>query len=56
MPQKREPLPEADALDQAQPVGDEPEPEPLTDDPEVPEADALEQRQPVPLDEDDTPR
>jgi hypothetical protein len=53
---EREPVPEADAREQETPVIDEPEPEPVTDDPEVPEADALEQRQPVPLDEDDEPR
>jgi hypothetical protein len=56
MPPRRDPVPEADALDQATPVEDEPEPEPLTDDPEVPEADALEQREPAPVDEDDAPR
>ena len=53
---EREPVPEGDAREQATPVGDEPELEPVTDDPEAPEADALEQRQPVPLDEDDEPR
>jgi hypothetical protein len=52
----RDPVPEADALEQEAPVTDEPEPDPVTDDPEAPEADALEQREPVPLDEDDEPR
>ncbi len=46
-------VPEADALEQSQPV------EPTEDadephlDPEVPEADALEQSQPVPLDDEE---
>ncbi len=53
---EREPVPEADALEQETPVIEEPEPDPVTDDAEVPEADALEQREPVPLDEDDAPR
>jgi hypothetical protein len=50
-------VPEADALEQRTPVGDddgEPE-EPVIDD-EVPEADALDQARPVPMDEDDEPR
>ena len=56
MPPPREPVPEADALDQATPVTDEEEPEPMTDDPEAPEADALEQREPAGVDEDEDPR
>jgi hypothetical protein len=43
-------VPDADAAEQAQPVDEAPEPEPLTSDPEVPEADALEQAQEVPAD------
>jgi hypothetical protein len=56
-------VPEADALEQRQPVLEPdapeelPEPELLPEiDLEVPEADALEQAMPVPFDEDDTPR
>ena len=56
MPERREPVPEADALEQETPLTDEPEGDPVSDDPEVPEADAIEQHQPVPLDEDDEPR
>jgi hypothetical protein len=56
MPPRREPVPEADALEQATPVDDEEQPEPLTDDPEAPEADALEQREPAGVDEDEAPR
>jgi len=53
---EREPVPEADALEQQQTVVDEPEPDPDLDDPEAPEADALEQGEPVPFDDDDAPR
>jgi hypothetical protein len=53
---ERDPVPEADALEQQTPVTEEPATDPVTDDPEVPEADALEQGEPVPLDEDDAPR
>ena len=50
-------VPEADALEQRQPVLEPDEPEQLPQiDVEVPEADALEQAMPVPFDEDDTPR
>jgi len=56
MTSEREPVPEADALEQQQAVVDEPEPDPELDDPEAPEADALEQGEPVPFDEDDAPR
>jgi hypothetical protein len=53
-------VPEADALEQSQPVMEPDEPEPPEELPqidlEVPEADALEQAMPVPFDEDDTPR
>jgi len=51
-------VPEADALEQRQPVLEPDGPEQLPDeiDVEVPEADALEQAMPVPFDEDDTPR
>jgi hypothetical protein len=50
-------VPEADALEQRQPVLEEDGPEqPPEIDVEVPEADALEQAMPVPFDEDDTPR
>ena len=38
--------------DDDRPVEDEPEMDPVSDDPEVPEADALEQAQPVPEDEE----
>jgi hypothetical protein len=50
-------VPEADALEQRQPVLDPDGPQQLPEiDLEVPEADALEQAMPVPFDEDDTPR
>jgi hypothetical protein len=53
-------VPEADAVEQRQPLdeGDDPEQVPEIDelDVEVPEADALEQARPVPFDEDDAPR
>jgi hypothetical protein len=50
-------VPEADALEQAQPVLAPDGVEQLPEiDVEVPEADALEQAMPVPFDEDDTPR
>ena len=52
-------VPEADALEQRQPVleGDEPDAEQVPEiDLEVPEGDALEQAMPVPFDEDDAPR
>lgn len=52
-PDEREPVNEADALEQQQPVVDEPEPDPDLDDPEAPEADVLEQGEPVPYDDDD---
>lgn len=50
-------IPDADALEQAQPVTEpaqpvQPVPRP-SDDPEAPEADALEQAQEVPLDDDE---
>lgn len=46
-------VPEADAAEQAQPVGREPsEPRPTIDN-EVPEADALDQSVEVPFDDDD---
>jgi hypothetical protein len=50
-------VPEADALEQRQPLeeGDVPEQVPEID-VEVPEEDALEQAIPVPFDEDDAPR
>lgn len=56
----KEPIPEADALEQAEPVDDEFQDDrdvldELPDD--VPEADALEQATPIPgQDEDDAPR
>ena len=43
-------VPEADALEQRQPLLDRDTPD------EVPEEDALEQAMPVPFDEDDAPR
>jgi hypothetical protein len=49
-----EPVPEADALEQAEevaPVADEDDPP--TEDPEVPEADAIEQSRTVPIHDDD---
>ena len=50
-------VPEADALEQRQPVLDEDHAEPVPQiDLEVPEEDALEQAMPVPFDEDDAPR
>jgi hypothetical protein len=53
-------VPEADALEQRQPLveGDVPEQVPAIDeiDVEVPEEDALEQAMPAPFDEDDAPR
>ncbi len=49
-------VPEADALEQRQPVLDDaPEQVPEID-VEIPEEDALEQAMPVPFDEDDAPR
>jgi len=56
MTSEREPVNEADALEQQQPVVEEPDPDPDLDDPEAPEADALEQGEPVPFDDDDAPR
>jgi hypothetical protein len=55
----KEPVPEADALEQAEPVREEsPEdlemPDSLPDD--APEADALEQATPVPEDDESAPR
>jgi hypothetical protein len=50
-------VPEADALEQRQPLLDRDAPEQLPEiDVEVPEEDALEQAMPVPFDEDDAPR
>ena len=43
-------VPEGDAVEQAQPVGEQGRRDPLPDDPEAPEADALEQAQEVPAD------
>jgi hypothetical protein len=64
LPETKEPIPEADALEQAEPVVEEqagtnqapaPLPDHLPDD--APEADALEQATPVPgQDEEDAPR
>ena len=49
-------VPEADALEQRQPLF-EGDPEQVPEiDVEVPEEDALEQARPVPFDEDDAPR
>lgn len=47
-----ETVPDADAQEQAQPVGPEPEVDDLPRDPEVPEADAWEQAQELPEDDD----
>jgi hypothetical protein len=50
-------VPEADALEQRQPLVDRDTPEQVPEiDVEVPEEDALEQAMPVPFDEDDAPR
>ena len=50
-------VPEADALEQRQPLLDRDGVEQLPEiEIEVPEADALDQAMPVPFDEDDTPR
>jgi hypothetical protein len=51
-------VPEADALEQRQPLlDDEDAPEQVPEiDVEIPEEDALEQAMPVPFDEDDAPR
>jgi hypothetical protein len=50
-------VPEADALEQRQPVLDEDAPEQVPEiDVEIPEEDALEQAMPVPFDEDEAPR
>jgi hypothetical protein len=50
-------VPEADALEQRQPLLDRDTPEEIPEiDVEVPEEDALEQAMPVPFDEDDAPR
>jgi hypothetical protein len=56
-PSMTDAVPEADALEQRQPVleGDAPEEVPEID-VEVPEEDALEQAMTVPFDEDDAPR
>jgi hypothetical protein len=43
-------VPEGDAVEQAQPVGEPPQQDSVSDDPEAPEADALEQAQSVPAD------
>jgi hypothetical protein len=68
MPQPKSPLvtrrtsmtdavPEADALEQRQPLLERDTPEQVPEiDVEVPEEDALEQAMPVPFDEDDAPR
>jgi hypothetical protein len=48
--------PEADGLEQDQPVADEEAAASPSDDAEAPEADAFEQAQEVPLDEDEEPR
>jgi len=55
-PERDHERPEADALEQDQPVTDEEAPASPSDDAEAPEADALEQAQEVPLDEDEEPR
>ena len=50
-------VPEADALEQRQPLLDGETPEQVPEiDVEVPQEDALEQAMPVPFDEDDAPR
>jgi hypothetical protein len=49
-------VPEADALEQRQPLVDGDAPEVPEIDVEVPEEDALEQAMPAPFDEDDAPR
>jgi hypothetical protein len=50
-------VPEADALEQSQPLLDSDSPEQVPEiDVEVPEEDALEQSMSVPFDEDDAPR
>jgi hypothetical protein len=50
-------VPEADALEQRQPLLERDTAEPLPEiDVEVPVEDALEQAMPVPFDEDDAPR
>jgi hypothetical protein len=50
-------VPEADALEQRQPLLDENVLEQVPEiDVEIPEEDALEQAMPVPFDEDDAPR
>ncbi|HEV8424625.1 MAG TPA: hypothetical protein VGS14_05495 [Actinomycetes bacterium] len=50
-------VPEADALEQRQPLLDQDAPLQVPEiDVEVPEEDALEQAMPVPFDEDDAPR
>ena len=50
-------VPEADALEQSQPLLGRDVPEQVPEiDVEVPEGDALEQAMPVPFDEDDAPR
>jgi hypothetical protein len=54
MPVSDDAVPEADALEQAEPVRDpdEPVPPPQLGD-EIPEADAWEQSQPVPMDDEE---
>jgi hypothetical protein len=50
-------VPEADALEQRQPLLERDDPEQVPEiDVEVPQEDALEQAMPVPFDEDDAPR
>jgi hypothetical protein len=56
MTSEREPVPEADALEQQQAVVEEPDPDPELDDPEAPEADALEQGEPASFDEEEDQR
>jgi hypothetical protein len=50
-----EPVPEADALEQAEELTPVEDDDPPTDDPEVPEADAIEQSRVVPIRDDDQP-
>jgi hypothetical protein len=53
MPVSDDAVPEADALEQAEPVRDPDEPVPPRLGDEIPEADAWEQSQPVPMDDEE---
>jgi hypothetical protein len=53
--EKPEPVPEADALEQAQEVAPDEDDDSPSEDADVPEADAIEQSRVVPIDDDEYP-